>query len=268
VVQTWHNTFERGDSLVRVHRVARALLARLSARTIVHTEADVTRLPAWMRGRTVVIPHGDYGQLARVGAAADRDSAREQLGLPADAPTTLLFGQLRPDKGLDDLLLAASAVPGLHVIIGGQELGALATARPRLEDAQLAARVSIHEGFLDMDEAAKLFAATDTVVFPYRQASQSGVLLLAYGFRRPAIVYPVGGLTEAVIDGETGWICARADPDALAAALRESAAAGWQECRRRGDAGAELAESRFAWPLIARRTSDLYAEVLAARDDG
>jgi glycosyltransferase involved in cell wall biosynthesis len=268
VVQTWHNTFERGDSLARVHRLARALLARLTARTIVHTEADVARLPQWMRGRTVVIPHGDYGELARVGTAADRAAAREELGLQADLPATLLFGQLRPDKGLDDLLRAASAVPDLQVIIGGQELGALAAARARLEDPQLAGRVSIREGFLDMDEAAKLFAATDTVAFPYRQASQSGVLLLAYGFRRPAIVYPVGGLTEAVIDGETGWICARADPDALAAALRDSAAAGWQECRRRGAAGAELAERRFGWPMIARRTSALYAEVLAARESG
>ena len=59
---------------------------------------------------------------------------------------------------------------------------------------------------------AELFAATDTVALPYRAASQSGVLLLAYGFARPVIVYPVGGLLEAVIDGETGWICARAIP--------------------------------------------------------
>ena len=77
-----------------------------------------------------------------------------------------------------------------------------------------------------MTEAAVLFAATDTVVLPYRVASQSGVLLLAYGFRRPVIVYPVGGLVEAVIGGETGWICERADADALARALQASVDAG------------------------------------------
>ena len=66
-----------------------------------------------------------------------------------------------------------------------------------------------------MTQAAQLFAAADAVVLPYEVASQSGVLLLAYGFQRPVVVYPVGGLLEAVIDGETGWICARSDVEAL-----------------------------------------------------
>jgi glycosyltransferase involved in cell wall biosynthesis len=65
-----------------------------------------------------------------------------------------------------------------------------------------------------------------------------------------------------VIAGETGWICARADPDALADALTASVVAGWSECRRRGQAGAALAEERFAWPVIARRTGEVYDEVL------
>jgi len=45
--------------------------------------------------------------------------------------------------------------------------------------------------------------------------------------------------------------------------LAEFAAAGWPECRRRGALGAQLARERFGWPMIARRTSDLYGEVLA-----
>jgi glycosyltransferase involved in cell wall biosynthesis len=268
VVQTWHNTFERregGGPAPRVAKdpgLARDMLARLAARTIVHTQADLARLPGWMRARTVVIPHGEYGGLARTAAPADRDAARSALGVAHDAPATLLFGQLRTDKGLADLLGAAALVSGLHVIVGGQELGALAAAREQLRSPELAGRVTIREGFLDMSEAAQLFAATDTVALPYHVASQSGVLLLAYGFHRPVVVYPVGGLPEAVLDGETGWICARADADALAAALRDAAARGAAECRRRGEAGAALAETRFAWPVIAQRTGEVYEQAL------
>ena len=122
--------------------------------------------------------------------------------------------------------------------------------------------MTVREGFLDMHEAAQLFAATDTVALPYPRASQSGVLLLAYGFHRPVVVYPVGGMVEAVLDGQTGWICARPDVDGLVDALIASVDAGWLECRRRGEAGARLAEERFAWPAIARRTSELYEEIL------
>ena len=123
--------------------------------------------------------------------------------------------------------------------------------------------MTVREGFLDMSEAAKLFAAADTVALPYTAASQSGVLLLAYGFHRPVVVYPVGGLVEAVRDGETGWICARADAGALADALAAAARAGWPECRRRGEAGARFAEERFSWAAIARQTGELYRRVLA-----
>ncbi len=259
IVQTSHNTFERGRSLERTH----AWLARLTARTIVHTKADLARVPSAADGRVVVIPHGEYGALARAGGPADREAARMELGIESGVPTTLLFGQLRLDKGLGDLLAALPRVPRLHLLVGGREEGALAAAATQLANPALAGRVTVREGYLDMREAAQLFAATDTVSLPYAVASQSGVLLLAYGFRRPVVVYPVGGLVEAVLDGETGWICSRPDIDALVSALNAAADAGWSECRRRGQAGARLAEERFAWPEIARRTGEVYHDVLA-----
>ncbi len=257
-VQTAHNTFERGRSQDPAHR----LLARLTARTIVHTNADLQRVPSEAQGRVAVIPHGEYGGLARTGGPADRDAARASLGIDPAAPVTLLFGNLRPDKGLGDLLAALARLPRLHLLVGGQEQGALAAARAQLESPELAGRVTVREGFLDMAEAAQLFAAADTVALPYRLASQSGVLLLAYGFKRPVIAYPVGGLPEAVIDGETGWICPQPDVDGLLSALAASIEAGWPECRRRGEAGARLAHERFAWPAIAHSTSALYREVI------
>ncbi len=259
VGQTSHNTFERGRQSHRTY----AWLARLTAFTIVHAEADLPRVPSAGRARTVVIPHGEYGALARAGGLLDRDDARAALGIAPEAPVTLLFGQLRRDKGLGDLLAALSRLPQLQLLIGGQEEGALAAATAQLADPALARRVTVREGFLEMREAAQLFAAADTVALPYQLASQSGVLLLAYGFHRPVVVYPVGGLVEAVIDGETGWICARPDTDALTDALAAASAAGWPECRRRGEAGARLAEERFAWPEIANRTAEVYRRALA-----
>ena len=90
----------------------------------------------------------------------------------------------------------------------------------------------------------------------------SVVLLLAYGFARPVIIYPAGGMVEAVVDGETGWICSDSSVEALAAALLDSARVGHEECARRGQRGRELANERFSWPVIARRTGALYEEVL------
>ncbi len=262
VVQTEHGTFDRvQDRLLGTGSIARRLAGRLAARTIVHTQADLERARPLVGARAVVIPHGEYGGLARRGGNVDRAQARAALGLAPDMPATLMFGQLRTDKGLGDLVEAVARVPGLHLLIGGQDIGGLSAARAGVD--ALGARATVREGFLDMRETAQLFAATDTVALPYRESSQSGVLLLAYGFARPVVVYPSGGMVEAVTDGETGWICARADVDALVDALTQSVRAGAQECERRGAAGERLAHERFAWSAIARRTAALYEEVLA-----
>jgi D-inositol-3-phosphate glycosyltransferase len=263
VIQTSHGTFERVSSSARLRRLVRRLTGRLTARTIVHTQADLARVKEMMGGRAVVIPHGEYGGLAARGGSVDREGARAALGLGAQTPVTLMFGQLRTDKGLDDLVEALRRVPSLHLLIGGQEIGGLASVSDQLEDPELEQRITIREGFLDMAETAQLFAAADTVALPYKAASQSGVLLLAYGFSRPVIVYPTGGMVESVVDGETGWICTVPEVDALAHALAASVAAGAAECLRRGRQGRALAEERFAWPAIARRTGELYEEVLA-----
>lgn len=261
VVQTSHNTFERHRPRDRTH----SALAALTARTIVHTRADVARVPRQAAGRLAVIPHGQYSSLAHSGGDVDPERARAELGIDSDAPVSLLFGQLRPDKGLADLLAALVEVPRLHVLVVGQDAGALQAAGAKLKRAQAAGRVTVRDAFVDMPQAAQAFAACDTVVLPYRVASQSGVLLLAYGFRRPVIVYPVGGLPEAVIDGQTGWICTRCDAAALADALRSSVAAGRAECYRRGVAGHRLAEERYGWDAIATRTGEVYDSVLAGR---
>lgn len=262
VVQTAHGTFERTDRLPAIRRLIRGLTARLTSATIVHTQADLARVPAEARGKAVVIPHGEYGGLARRGGEADRLASRSVLGIAPETPVTLMFGQLRADKGIPDLVEALRRLPQLHLIIAGQDAGGLGRVAEALASPDIAGRVTLREGFQQIDDAARLFAAADTVALPYSAASQSGVLLLAYGFHRPVIVYPVGGMPEAVIDGQTGWICARPDVESLVQALDSSIAAGAAECLRRGDEGARLAEERYSWPAIAHRTGELYRQVL------
>jgi glycosyltransferase involved in cell wall biosynthesis len=254
LVYTAHNTFERSTGRLDSARV----LPALSRQTIVHTEADrgrVSRPPA-------VIPHGHYRAVADTAPAPDADQARRALGLPTEVPVVLLFGVLRPDKGLNDLLDAAAGVAAWHVLIAGEDHGGLAPAAGRLSAAPLAGRVTVLEGFHPIDQVGRLFAAADLVALPYRRASQSGVLHLAYGFARPVVAYPVGGLTEAVIPGVTGWLCCEASPDALADALREAGAAGRPELRRRGEEGQRWAEQAFDWDRIAEQTEAVYLRAL------
>jgi glycosyltransferase involved in cell wall biosynthesis len=257
IVYTSHNTFERRRRALDGTWV----FSRLARHTIVHTAADRLRVS----GPASVIVHGHYGGVADGARAVSPAAARAALGLPAEPPVVLLFGVLRPDKGLDDLLAAASGTPRWQVLVAGKEDGALHAARAALGRPELAERVTIREGFHGIDEVAEFFAAADLVALPYHRVSQSGVLQLAYGFARPVVAYPVGGLPEAVIEGETGWLCAQATPSALAAVLREAESAGRDELRRRGEAGRNWAAETLDWGTIAAATETVYTSVMRSQ---
>ncbi len=260
VLYTPHNTFSRDD---RSYSLSNAFIRRCATRIIVHSDYDLRSLDAREAVKTVVIPHGEYGGLARRGAPdADRDAARADLGAADNELVVLLFGQLRPDKGVRDLLLASAETAGVRVVLAGEDKGALEEVGDLLADERLRDRVVVRSTFVSPANAGRLFAASDVVALPYHRASASGVLLLAYGYGRPVVVYPVGGLPEYVSDGQSGWICDRADPSALAERLREIVLAGREERRARGKRARELSDERFGWGPIAARTIELYDQIL------
>ena len=62
--------------------------------------------------------------------------------------------------------------------------------------------------FVNKEDIEKYFLSSDLVVLPYKSASQSGILSLAYNFNRPVIVTNVGGLSDYVSDDRSGFIVA------------------------------------------------------------
>ena len=60
------------------------------------------------------------------------------------------------------------------------------------------------------------FSAADVVALPYKNASQSGVIQIAYHYDTPVVVTNVGGLSEMVDEGNSGNIIPPEDPMALA----------------------------------------------------
>jgi glycosyltransferase involved in cell wall biosynthesis len=57
------------------------------------------------------------------------------------------------------------------------------------------------------------------VVLPYKTASQSGIVQIAYHFDTPVIVSNVGGLPEIVDEGKTGY-CVDPNPESFASAIK------------------------------------------------
>jgi glycosyltransferase involved in cell wall biosynthesis len=69
------------------------------------------------------------------------------------------------------------------------------------------------------NEVSQLFKWADTVVLPYIEASQSGVLHIAQSFGVPVVASAVGALGESITHEKTGLLVKPGNPLELAKAL-------------------------------------------------
>lgn len=148
-----------------------------------------------------------------------KESARKKIDLPADKNVILFFGYIRAYKGLMNLIEAMQKVLEYDndtvLLIVGEFYEEKDKYLDAIEKLGLNENVKIVAEFVPNEDVGLYYTASDLVVLPYKSATQSGILNIAYGFKRPVIVTNVGGLPELVEEGKTGFIVEPNDPEAL-----------------------------------------------------
>lgn len=173
----------------------------------------------------------------------------------------LFFGRIHEYKGLDILLKAQpiinDEIPDARFIIagGGQDISSYSQymADPN--------RFEIHNHRISYKQGAELFQKSSLVVLPYIEASQSGVIPTAYGFRKPVIATSVGSIPEVIDDGVTGILIPPRDPDKLAAAVVKLLL---DENSRRmmGENAFSKLKNDFSWDDIVEKTIKIYEKAM------
>jgi glycosyltransferase involved in cell wall biosynthesis len=166
-----------------------------------------------------VIPHPPFSVMESVPNASP-DLWRQRIDAPPDAKIVLFFGNVRPYKGVRDLIDAfprVTASTSAVLVVAGTFFESIEEYRARIEELSLGDSVRLFDGYVTNEEVGPLFEVTDLVVLPYRSASQSGVIPLAASFRKPVVATSAGGLPDALAG--TGIIVPPEDPEALGAAL-------------------------------------------------
>jgi starch synthase len=103
------------------------------------------------------------------------------------------------------------------------------------------------------------------VVCPYTEASQSGVVPIAYAFKKPVIVTRVGCLPDYVEDGGTGLIVDPGDSRPLAFAIIKLL--GDPGLRKQmGEKGWRKMVAELSWEQIAQTTVKTYHEAIKRRE--
>ncbi|HIF29845.1 MAG: glycosyltransferase [bacterium] len=124
--------------------------------------------------------------------------------------TILFFGLIRQYKGLDLLInaiaLSKDKLNDLKVLVVGENYQSLDRYHKIIRDCDIEDSFIFVNNFISKADIKKYFLSSDLVVLPYKSASQSGVLSLAYNFNRPVIITDVGGLSDYVSDNKSGFI--------------------------------------------------------------
>jgi glycosyltransferase involved in cell wall biosynthesis len=147
--------------------------------------------------------------------------------LPPAPPYRLLFvGIVRPYKGLDvglDALrdLRARGIDAT-LTVAGEFWEPVSRWREEIVRLGLTEAVDIRPGYVPDALMQELFDTHHLAIAPYRSATQSAIVPVAYAAGRPVVATRVGGLAECVVDGETGVLAPPADPHGFASAIERA----------------------------------------------
>lgn len=209
-----------------------------------------------------IIPHGPL---------MDRDAfpsyaaARMRFEWTMDRPVALLFGVLRPYKGVEFLLRSWAKVqknlPKACLVVAGYAAQAYAQQlRSLCRDLEIGGTVEFRFRFLPEEELHTLIAATDVLVYPYRNITQSGALFAGMNAGKAIVATRVGGLTEVLRDERTGCLVEYGDHDQLAERL-SSLLRNPEKRARLGHAAQVEMDEEYSWKHIAEITIRCYADV-------
>jgi len=197
----------------------------------------------------------NHGVISRYG------EGRARRNVPRGSGNILFFGRIDKYKGLKYLLNAVQRLrpqfPELSVVVAG------AVKRPeyceilRKENPDISFRL----GYQSRDMVENLFRWADVLALPYLEASQSGVLQIAVAFGLPVVATNVGAIPEAITDSMNGRLVPAGDSESLAAAIADLLT----DTETRGriiDTLRTQRNGKFSWSSIARKTMDIYREVI------
>lgn len=182
---------------------------------------------------------------------------------PAGNPAIVSVGRLMPQKGYDIL---ARAVPAIRAVHPNAEVTILGEGAARADLEALASDLGISDAFHLPGQSERILGVVrqaDLFVSASRYEGFPNVILEAMAAGTPvAATRCPGGTAELVIDGETGWLAATSDEQAIAGAILNALG---------GDRGAVTDAARlhlerhFTRASIITAYSCLFTDMLAPR---
>jgi glycosyltransferase involved in cell wall biosynthesis len=207
---------------------------------------------------------------------SERIAVRRRLGLPEQGSVVTLVGRFQTVKAHDVFLAAARLIAAARsdvafAVVGENAFGVAADEAFKRQimaqvDADPALRPHVHFlGWIDRTE--HVISASDVVVCSSRFESFGMALVEAMSSGVPVVSTNVGGPSETIEDGVTGFLVPPGRPDAIAARTLELL----QDAPRRramGRAGRARVEAHFSVARYAETFQEIASAAMAGHGAG
>jgi glycosyltransferase involved in cell wall biosynthesis len=171
----------------------------------------------------------------------------------------LFFGRVHVKKGLDLLADALGRIatdrPEVHLLIAGNDGGALSPFRDRMAHLGLSDRIT-YVGHVAGERARQVWAAADAFVLPSYSEGFSMAVLEALACRLPSLITTACHFPEAAAAG--GAVVVTPDVDAVTQGLRDLLDRSPNERARLGLNGRRLVVDHYTWDRQAERMESVY----------
>lgn len=238
------------------------ILTILAKKIILVAHALISRFLWLSDSKKIVVIHNGI-DLEEFDTAPSDSLLRETGGIGRDEILLGCIGRLERRKGQEDLLLAMKDIENAKLILvgGGDE-----EYKIRLQDLCRDLGITDRVFFLGQrDDIPALLRAIDIIVFPSREGEGfPRVILEAMAAGRPVIATDNAGISEAVVDGVTGYIVSEGDPSSMAAKIKELIA---NKALREemGERGRKRVEGLFTIQRHVEGVQGVYRELLKGR---
>lgn len=192
---------------------------------------------------------------------------REEFNIPPDNPLIGTVGRFHPWKGHRYFLQAAKIVsekyPEARFLIVG-DVAFDGHRQYKQELLELIQTLNLRDKVIltgSRKDIPKIMKAMDLFVLPSLREPFGIVLLEAQACGKPVIATSVGGIPEAMKDGDTGILVDPGDSKGLADAIL-SLLGNRERMQMMGLAGRKRVEEMFSTDRMVRRTEELYRAVL------
>jgi glycosyltransferase involved in cell wall biosynthesis len=238
------------------YREAERALGPLTRRVVAVCRAEALLASSVCPARRVRVVHNG------IDPDDDRPADERVRALATRGQIVCTVTQLRPGKGVETLIDAFPGViarhPGTQLVIVGD--GPL---RPALQ-ARVATRgVGASTHFLgEHADPGAVLTASDLFVLPSWAESFPYVILESMAHGLPILTSDVGGIAEAISDGESGLVVPARDRSAIESGLVSLLDDAGLRARL-GETARDVLGQRFTRARMIARLADVYEEVLS-----